>query len=91
MALVLAYARMMPRIEAGERLGAISDHTLAAGNMERGDRLGHIRRLREQQRGERVRAAKANAAVLAHMGIAVKTVSPAAQKPLASPSGEGDG
>ncbi len=61
---------MMPRIEAGERLAAITDRAAAAGNLKQADSGRLMRRLEEARVGVRRQTAKATPAVLAGMGIA---------------------
>lgn len=76
MALVLAYLEMMPRIQASERLTAISDGAIASGNLPRGTASSMIAKLEAAARGERHRRerVKATPAVLAAMGVGLRTV-----------------
>ena len=62
---------MMRRIEADERLAAITDGAAAAGALAPADARQHIDRLRRARDGSARQAAKANPAALAAMGIAV--------------------
>jgi len=71
---------MMPRINAGERLEAITDGAIAAGNVASHDASRIRRHLEDVARGERRKAAKANPAALARMGIAVRGPSAPSQK-----------
>ena len=72
---------MLPQIEAGERLAAIGDRALAAGNMRPADAARVKRRLEDNRRGGRQRAAKATPAVLRGMGIGIASaLSTAAEK-----------
>lgn len=73
--------KMLPRLQAEERLGAIDVALLAAGGFEKHDATRLIDGLRRQASGaERPRAQKASGQQLAAMGIAVKVV-PAAGTP----------
>lgn len=64
----------MRAIEAEERLAAIVDGAMAAGNMERFEGIRHRRRLEQAMHGgARARAAKGNPAAIAAMGITVIT------------------
>ena len=76
MALVQAHVTMMGRIEAGERLAAINDRAIAAGNLQPGDAGRILRRLEDQARGARSRVAKATPGMLAGMGIGMVSVPP---------------
>jgi hypothetical protein len=89
-ALVLAFARMMPRIEADERLAAINDHAFAAGTMDKRDRPRFLQRLQAQARGEASRARKASAEGLASMGIGTRESGASAmpESPLSGASEE---
>ncbi|MFZ5747903.1 MAG: hypothetical protein ACOY45_09645 [Pseudomonadota bacterium] len=71
MALVRAYVAMMARIEATERLHAITDHAAGAGMLDDGTRRRVMRRLEQAAHGGRRRAAKATPAVLHGMGIRI--------------------
>lgn len=71
MALLRAYERKLPALEAAERLAAINDHAVAAGNLQPGDRRRHIDQLRKLARGKAMRPKKANPAMLAAMGIGI--------------------
>lgn len=70
---------MMARIEATERLHAITDGAMAAGMLDGAARTRVIRRLEQAAHGARHKAAKATPAVLAGMGIRVVSAS---QRPL---------
>lgn len=71
---------MMPRINAGERLGAITDGAIAAGNVDNHDASRIRRQLEEVAQAERQKVPKANSAALAGMGIAVRGPSAPSQK-----------
>jgi len=62
---------MMPQIEAGERLAAIGDAAMAAGNLDRGDARRLARRLEDAAGGRSRKVEKVTPAVLAGMGIGV--------------------
>lgn len=71
----------MRRIEAEERLAAVTDRAAAAGNLPRGDGPRHIGQLKRAARGgEAARPARASTATLAGMGIGVKIVSAASER-----------
>lgn len=81
MAVVQAYLTMLPRLDAGERLAAISDRSVASGSLPKFDAMRAIRALEEAQHDRRRRPAKPTPAVLAAMGIGIVTVpSPPAEK-----------
>ena len=75
---------MMGRIEAGERLAAINDRSVASGFVEPHDRRRHLGRLERRAQGVSARAAKASPAVLAGMGIGVVSVPSGAPKKAVS-------
>ncbi len=62
---------MIAPIEASERLGRITDGAVAAGTMRECDSRQVTRRLEELSDGMSRKPAKASAATLAAMGIAV--------------------
>ena len=69
-----AFAAMIPRLDAEERLNAMTDHgaVVGGGKNHGSDRARHIRALEKAaQGGQRRRAAKASPATLAGMGIGV--------------------
>lgn len=72
--LVKAYAVMLPRLEAEEQLARISAGALAFGVGDKAERREAIRDLERRARGpgKRAKPAKASAADLAGMGIAVR-------------------
>lgn len=70
--------KMLPRLQAEERLGAIDVALLAAGGFEKHDATQLIQGLRTQATGnDQRRPAKADHAQLAAMGIGVKVARPA--------------
>lgn len=73
-ALLKAYAAMLPRLEAEEQLGRIHAGALAFGGGEKRDRERAIAALERQARGPQAKRKpqKANPADLAVMGIAVR-------------------
>lgn len=75
---------MMARIEAGERLAAISDGALAAGNVHKFDARRAIRRLEEAQRGGQRKASKVTPAMLGGMGIGLRQAQPERPYPPSS-------
>lgn len=73
---------MLPRLQAEERLNAITDGAISAGSMPRDEQTDVIERLRKAAAIERAKPAKANIAGLAAMGIAVSGLSPPAEDGL---------
>jgi hypothetical protein len=80
-ALLKAYAAMLPRLEAEEQLARVHAGGLAFGGGEAREREKAIGALQQQARGPRakVKPARADPADLAAMGIAMK--SPDAELP----------
>jgi hypothetical protein len=74
-ALLKAYAAMLPRLEAEEQLGRIHAGALAFGGGEKRDRERALAQLERQAKGPAARKnpKKANPADLAAMGIAIRT------------------
>lgn len=73
---------MMPRIDAGERLAAITDAAIAAGNYEKQVSRRIVSRLeRAAQGGRRAKVAKAQPDALAAMGVGVVIEPSKAAKP----------
>lgn len=71
-ALVFAFMKMLPRLDAAERIGAISGQAVGSGAMPKSEARGLMRRLEKAARGGAiVRAAKAGPHQLAAMGIVV--------------------
>lgn len=70
-ALVRAFIRMLPRLDAEEQIAASSVHALGSGAMEKKDRERMLAALRKAAGGKRARAKKASVAELAVMGIGV--------------------
>lgn len=62
---------MLPRLQAEERLNAITDGGVAAGSMERDDQKTVIAALTQAAEIERPKTMKASPALLAEMGIAL--------------------
>lgn len=62
---------MLPRLQAEERLNAINDRAVASGAAKKHDARQMIQRLEKAARPRRGKAAKANPATLAGMGIGV--------------------
>lgn len=74
-ALLKAYAAMLPRLDAEEQLSRVHAGALAFGGGEKRERESAIGALERQAKGPRGKAkpVKANPADLAAMGIAVKS------------------
>ena len=81
---------MMARIEAGERLAAINDRAVAAGNLKPADARRVTRRLDDVATGHRRRAARATPAVLAGIGIGMRAAAPAPAPEKGVGKGPGD-
>lgn len=77
---------MMTRIEGGERLAAIGDAAMAAGNLKPEESQRLHSRLREMASGSRERATPASPAALAAMGIGIR---PAPSTPSEKPENGG--
>ncbi|MFN3990056.1 MAG: hypothetical protein ACK4IS_07340 [Erythrobacter sp.] len=73
-ALLKAYAAMLPRLEAEEQLARVEAGVLAFGGGDKAERREAIRELQRRARGpgRRAKPAKASLADLAGMGIAVR-------------------
>jgi hypothetical protein len=72
---------MLPRLQAEERLNAITDGAVAAGSMDRREQTEVVAALQRDAGVKRARPPKANVATLAAMGIAVSGPSETEERP----------
>lgn len=68
-----AYIKMMPRLDAEEKLDTISATAAGSGNMKKPDQKAYIGKLRGLAKGGREKAQKATVADLEAMGLEVVT------------------
>lgn len=78
---------MLPRLQAEERLNAISDRSIAFGSVERREQEAALSALRKEAGMRSTKPKKANSAVLAAMGISVVGPRPSADAKRVSGNG----